>query len=81
MAEIMVKKPHLKNGSFVKTARNFGVSPSGIPSKEQLGESVEEIFPVEINGINGNVHSFISNAVDEKTMIFKGETCAPRRCF
>lgn len=81
MAEIMVKKPHLKSGSFAKTAKNFDVSPSGIPSKEQLEESVEEFFPIEIKGINGNVQSFISNAVDEKTMIFKGETCAPRRCF
>lgn len=81
MVQIKVRKAHLNNGSFEKTARNFGVSPGGLPSKKQLDESVEIFFPIEINGINGNVNSFISNAVNEETMVFKGETCAPRSCF
>ena len=81
MVEIKVKKVHLKNGTFETTARNFAVSISGIPSKKILKESIESIFKIEISGMNGNVHSFISNAVDEETMFFKGRIYHPRNCF
>ena len=78
MVKIKVRKAHLENGAFAQTAINFGVSYSGVPPVEELKEAFESIFDVDING--SRMHSFISNAVNEDTMFFKGEICFPRSC-
>lgn len=73
MVEIKVPRTQIENGAFEKTARKFGISCQGLPSAKELKNSIEREFIITITGINGNVHAFLSNAVNEETMTFKRE--------
>ncbi len=78
MVEVKVKASDIESGALDKAAEIFKVTIIGAPTKEEVKESAETMFSVTVAGIIGNIHSFLSNTVDEERNLFNGMRSAQR---